>query len=231
VELKQQQVASAQTALDNAEAALGSATLVAPFDGIVSAVNIEAGQTVSASTVAIEIVDPSVVEVSATVAEVDVPQVKVGQKVTISLDALPDDEFSGVVSTISIVGNSQSGVVSYPVSITLDVPSGVVLRGGMSGTATITTMEIDNVLLVPAAAVSGASTNNPTVTVMVNGTPEARQVKLGQSNDVYTQILSGLNAGDEIVVAYTSSSSSSSQGGISIGGGGFPGGGGIFIGR
>lgn len=233
VQLKQQQVASAQAALDQALANLGNATLVAPCDGIVSAVNIQAGQTVSAGTVAIEIVDPSVVEVSATVAEIDVPQVKVGQKVTVSLDALPDDEFTGVVSTISIVGNSQSGVVSYPVTITLDVPSGSLLRGGMSGTATITTQEVDNVLLVPVSAVSGSSTNNPTVTVMVNGAPEVRQVKVGQSNDVYTQILSGLNAGDEVVVAYTSSSSnsssSSSRGGIGIGS--FGGGGTIFIGR
>jgi HlyD family secretion protein len=231
VELKQQQVASAQAALNNAEAALGNATLVAPFDGVVSAVNIDAGQTVSTGTVAIQIVDPSVVEMTATVDEIDVPQVKVGQKVSISLDALPNDEFSGVVSTISILGNSQSGVVSYPVTIKLTVPSGVQLRQGMSATATVTTQEVDNVLLVPVAAVSGSSTNNPSVTVMVNGVPEVRAVKVGESNDQYTQILSGLSAGDEVVVAYTSSSSSSSSsssGGIGIGGFG---GGGIFIGR
>ncbi len=232
VELKQQQVASAQAALANAEAALGNATLVASFDGIVSAVNIQAGQTVSAATVAIEIVDPSVVEMTATVDEIDVPQVKVGQKVSISLDALPNDEFSGVVSTIAILGNSQSGVVSYPVTVDVTVPSGVMLRQGMSATATITTQEIDNVLLVPVAAVSGSSTNNPTVTVMVNGVPEVRQVKVGQSNDQYTQILSGLNAGDEVVVAYTSSSSSSSSSGSrGIGIGGFGGGGITIIGR
>jgi HlyD family secretion protein len=231
VELKQQQVASAQAALDEALANLGNATLVAPFDGIVSAVNIQAGQTVSAGTVAIEIVDPSSVEMTATVDEIDVPQVKVGQKVSISLDALPNDNFSGVVSTISIMGNSQSGVVSYPVTITLDTASGVQLRQGMSATATITTQEVNNVLVVPVAAVSGSSTNNPTVTVMVNGVPEVRQVKVGQSNDQYTQILSGLNAGDEVVVAYTSSSSSSSSSSSrGIGVGGF-GGGGIFIGR
>ncbi len=231
VQLKQQQVASAQAALDNAEAALGNATLVAPFDGIVSAVNISAGQTVSAGTVAIQIVDPSNVQVSATVDEIDVPQVKVGQKATISLDALPNDTFSGVVSTISILGNSQSGVVSYPVTINLTDPSGVSLRQGMSATATIITQEIDNVLLVPSAAISGASSNNPTVRVFVNGVVEVRQVKVGQSNGTYTQIMSGLNAGDEVVITSTSTSTStsgSSSRGIGIGGFG---GGGIVIGR
>jgi len=232
LELKQQQVTSAQAALDDALASLGNATLAAPFDGIISTVNIDAGQTVSNGAVAIVIIDPSDVEMSATVDEIDVPQVKVGQKVAVSLDALPDDEFSGVVSSISLIGNSQSGVVSYPVTIDLTVPSGVQLRQGMSATATITTQEVDNVLLVPAAAISNSSTN-PTVTVMVNGVPEVRSVKVGQSNDTYTQVLSGLSAGDEVVVAYTSSSSSSSSSSSrgDFGIGGFGGGGTIFIGR
>jgi len=230
LELKQQQVASAQAALDEALASLGNATAVAPFDGIVSAVNIVAGQAVSAGTVAVEIVDPSVVEVSATVDEIDVPQVKVGQKVVVSLDALPNDEFSGQVSTISIVGNSQSGVVSYPVTINLTVPSGVQLREGMSATATITTQEVDNVLLVPSTAISNSSTN-PTVRVMVNGVPEVRAVKVGQSNGTSTEVVSGLNAGDEVVVTSTTSTSSSSSSSSSRGGFGIGGFGSITIGR
>jgi multidrug efflux pump subunit AcrA (membrane-fusion protein) len=162
--------------------------------------------------------------------------VQVGQKATISLDALPNEEFSGVVSSISLIGNSQSGVVSYPVTIKLTVPSGVQLRERMSATATITTQEVDNVLLVPATAISGGSTN-PAVTVMVNGVPEVRAVRVGQSNGTSTEVVSGLNAGDEVVVTSTisSSSSSGSQGGFPGGGfpgGGFPGGGGtVFIGR
>ncbi len=230
LELKQQQVASAQAALDEALASQGNATLAASFDGIVSVVNIQAGQTVSAGTVAVEIVDPSDIEVSATVDEVDVPNVKVGQKVAVSLDALPNDTFSGVVSTISILGSSQSGVVSYPVTVNLTVPSGVLLRQGMSATATITTQEIDNVLLVPVAAVHGSSSNNPTVTVMVNGVAEVRAVKVGQSNGTYTEIVSGLNAGDEVVVTTSTSSSTSSSSLRGIGIGGLGGGGGaIFI--
>jgi HlyD family secretion protein len=231
LELKQLQVASAQADLDEALASLGNTTVVAPFDGTVAAVNIEAGQTVSASTVAIEVVDPSDVEVSATVDEIDVSQVQQGQKATISLDALSNEEFSGEVSSISLMGNSQSGVVSYSVTIKLTVPSGVQLREGMSATATITTQEVDNVLLVPAAAITGGSAN-PRVTVMVNGVPEVRAVKVGQSNDTSTEIVSGLNAGDEVVVTSSSISSSSSgstpQGGLGIGG--FGGGGTIFIG-
>ena len=104
----------------------------------------------------------------------------------------------------------------------MTVPSGVQFREGMSATATITAQEVDNVLLVPTKAISGSSSTNPTVTVMVNGTPEVRSVKLGASNDTSTEIVSGLNAGDVVVVTSTStsssSSSSSSQGGFGIGG-------------
>ncbi len=230
VALKQVQVQSAQSALDEVLARLGNTTLVAPFDGIVAAVNVQAGQSVNAGTVAVQIADPSDIEVSTSVDEIDVPQVKQGQKATISLDALPNDEFSGIVSSISSFGNVQSGVVSYPVTIELTVPSGVQLREGMSATATIITQEVDNVLLVPAAAISGGSTN-PRVRVMVNGVPEVRAVTVGQSNDQYTQIVSGLNAGDEVVVTSTTTSTSSSTSGRGIGIGGFGGGGIINIGR
>jgi RND family efflux transporter MFP subunit len=197
-------------------------------------VNVIVGQVVTANTVAVEVVNPSDVEVSATVDEIDIPQLQVGQKVAISLDALPNDEFSGEVSTISPLGSSQSGVVSYPVTISLTDPSGAQLREGMSATATITTQEADNVLLVPSTAISNSSTN-PRVTVMVNGVPEVRAVNVGQSNGTSTEIVSGLNAGDMVVVTSTSTSSSTSsstsRGGLGIGIGGFGGGGGGFIGR
>jgi RND family efflux transporter MFP subunit len=235
VELKQAQVTSAQTALDEALARLKNTTVVAPFDGVVSAVNVEAGDTVNAGTVIIKIVDPSDIEVSAIVDEIDVAQVQVGQKATVTLDAYSDLELSGVVSSISSFANSQSGVVSYPVTIKLTIPSGVQLREGMSATATITVQEVDNVLLVPTKAISGKNSANPTVVVMVNGTSEVRSVKLGASNGTSTEVVSGLNAGDMVVVTSTSSTSSSSssigsQGGFVVGGFG-DGGGMIPIGR
>lgn len=223
VELKQAQVTSAQTALDEALARLENTTVVAPFDGIVSAVNVEAGDTVNAGTVIVKIVDPSDIEVSAIVDEIDVAQVQVGQKATVTLDAYSDLEISGVVSSISSFANSQSGVVSYPVTIKLTIPSGVQLREGMSATATITVQEVNNVLLVPNKAISGTS-SNPVVTVMVNGETEVRSVKLGDSNDDYTVVTSGLKEGDVVVFTSSSTSSSRQQGGFSTSGE-FPGGG------
>jgi len=236
VALKQSNLNSANATLDNALTQLESAKegypVVAPFDGVVAEVDVAPGDDVNANTVVLKLVDPSVFEVSATVDEVDISQVQQGQEATISLDALTDVELSGNVSSISAFANSQSGVVSYSVTILVTgIPSGVQLREGMSATATITNQLATDVLLVPTRAISNSSTN-PTVTVMVNGAPEVRAVTVGQSNDEYTEIVSGLNAGDEVVVTSTSStsssssSSSSSQGGFTVtGGGGFPGGG------
>jgi len=235
VALKQSNLDSAKATLNNATAKLASAKegypVVAPFDGVVAEVDVVSGDDVNANTVVLKLVDPSVFKVSASVDEVDISGMQVGQQATISLDALTNVELSGNVSSISAFANSQSGVVSYSVTILVTtIPSGVQLRQGMSATATITNQLATNVLLVPTKAISNRSTN-PTVTVMVNGVSEIRAVKIGESNDTYTEIVSGLSAGEEVVVTSTgsssSSSSSSSQGGFS-GGGGFPGGGMVF---
>ena len=238
VALKQSNLNSAKATLDNALEQLGLAKegypVVAPFDGVVAEVDVAPGDEVNANTVVLKLVDPSVIEVSATVDEVDVSQVQQGQEAIVTLDAISDLELSGNVSSISSFASSQSGVVSYSVTITVtSIPSGVELREGMSATATITNKLATNVLLVPTKAISGSSSTNPTVVVMVNGTSEVRSVKLGASNDTSTDIVSGLSAGDMVVVTSTSSSSSSTnvgpQGGFVIGG---PGGGETFtIGR
>jgi RND family efflux transporter MFP subunit len=240
VALKQSNLDSAKATLDEAIEKLESAKegypVVAPFNGVVAEVDVAQGDDVNANTVVLKLVDPSVFKMSATVDEVDIAQVQQGQKATISLDALTNVELSGNVSSISAFASSQSGVVSYSVTIMVtSIPSGIQLRQGMSATATITNQLATNALFVATKAISNSSTN-PTVTVMVNGVSEARSVKVGKSNDTYTEIVSGLSAGDEVVVTSTSSSSSNSssssssgtfirnQGGFT-GGGVFPGGG------
>jgi RND family efflux transporter MFP subunit len=238
VALKQSNLDSASATLDNALEQLESAKegypVVAPFDGVVAEVDVAPGDEVNANTVVLKLMDPSVIEVSATVDEIDVSQVQQGQEATVTLDAISDLELSGKVSSISAFANSQSGVVSYSVTIMVtSIPSGVQLREGMSATATITAQLATNVLLVPTKAISGSSSTNPTMVVMVNGTSEVRAVKVGESNDDYTEIVSGLSAGDMVVVTSSASSSSSSgsQGGFPGGGGmEFPGGGGGFTG-
>ena len=85
----------------------------------------------------ISLIDPTRMELVVEVDEIDVPEVKVGQKVIITLDALPDEEFSGAVTTIFPVPLEVGGVIVYEVEIELDVPEDSGVRIGMSAEADI----------------------------------------------------------------------------------------------
>ncbi|MDO9333985.1 MAG: efflux RND transporter periplasmic adaptor subunit [Dehalococcoidales bacterium] len=232
-ELKQLQIAAAQTALNSATSRLEAAIVLAPFDGIATSVNVAAGQAVSASTVVLEIVDQSVIEVSAVLDEIDVPQVKPGQRVIVSLSSLSDMELSGEVSAISSTSKTQSGVVTYTVTIRVTPPSGVQVREGMSATADIVVEEANNVLLIPTQAITG-TTNNPAVQVMVNGVIQQRVVTLGLSDGSYSEVLSGLQSGEQVILPKTTSTGTTTQQstrGTIFPTDGMPGGGGGFIPR
>lgn len=215
-------VSSAEYKLEEAQKNLNGAYLRAPFNGVVTEVNIKAGES-SGSGTAITIVDPSDMELSAIVSEYDISQVEVGQQATISVDAFSDVEFTGAVTSVSLLGQSSSGVVSYPVTIKLTtIPSEVQLRDGMSTTATIITEEATNVLILPNKAITGSSSGNPTVTVVANdGTSSTRAITIGLVGDSYTEITGGLSYGETVSYTASTTSSSSSSGSSS----GFPGGG------
>jgi multidrug efflux pump subunit AcrA (membrane-fusion protein) len=229
IQQKGEAVLDAQYSLEDALEQLQSATLTAPFAGNVISVDMLAGEEGGS----IVLVDPSAMELSAIVSEYDISQVEVGQQATISVDAFSDIELTGVVTSVSLLSQSSSGVVSYPVTIELTMPSDIQLRSGMSATATIITEQATDVLVVPNKAITGASTDNPTVTVAADdGTTATRAVTLGLVGDSYTEITGGLSYGD--IVSYTASSTSTSSSSSSSGGfpgGGMPGdmpGGGIF---
>ena len=224
VELRELDVASAQADLDEAQERLEMATITAPFDGVVASVNVNEGQSVNANTVVIQLVDPSVVEMSAVVDEIDIAQVKVGQRATLFGDALPDVELAGEVATIPPFGDVRSGVVSYPVTISVDVPPGVQLLEGMSAIADIVVHEVNDVLLVPNEAIGGSMSGRGIVMVMVNDQPEARMVTLGESDYEWTEVVDGLHEG-ELVLVETATEIQVPEDDFPVPSGGFPGGG------
>jgi len=116
------------------------------------------------------------------------------------VDALPDVELSGEVATIPPFAQTQSGVVSYRVTISVDVPSGVQLLEGMSAIADIMVYEANDILLVPNEAITGSMSGRGIVMVMVNDQPEARMVTLGESDYQWTEVVDGLQEGDLVIV-------------------------------
>jgi RND family efflux transporter MFP subunit len=191
--------------LDQAEAELDKAVITASFDGVVADIYIKEGQQLSAmayTSPAICLIDPSEIKLSGVIDEMDVSKVKLGQEANITLDALPDKEVKGRVTFISPASTAQAGVVFYKTTITLENPDEE-LKDGMSATAKIVIEEHDGVLLIPNRAIQG-SLEKPWVEVVTNGQTEERQISIGLSDGINTEILSGLEEGEEVVLPQVS---------------------------
>ena len=240
IDLRQADVIAARATLDTAIEDLERATLRAPFNGIVVAVNIEAGQQVNANTQAIEIADPSIVEVSGSVDEIDVLFLQVGSQAFVSLEALGNQTLPGTVSSIANTGTSQQGIVTYPVTIRVDSSESGQLPEGLSATAQVIIREQTDSVLIPLQALYG-SVQAPTVRVVSGNDIVEREVTLGISDDFWVVVEGGLNEGETISMEVVGSSTAG-FGGIGAtfravggfggrrpgggGGGGAPGGGG-----
>lgn len=142
--------------------------------------------------------------------EIDVTKVKSGQRVTITLDALPGKTFTGKVIGVDRTGIVSSGVTNYPTTVQFDTAAADVLSN-MSATANIILDSKDEALTVPSSAVQTQGTQT-VVRVMKNGKVTQQPVEVGLSSDSQTEIISGLTEGDEVVTAMTASGSQGSAG-------------------
>jgi len=174
----------------------------------------------------------STMQLVVSVSEADIGTIKVGEPATVSVDALPDEEFAAKVTAISVLSTDSSGVVSYNVTLNLTQGSSQ-LRPGMSATATIISKQVNDAIDVESAAVSSAGTSS-TVLLVKNGKTVETPVITGLVGTSATQIVAGLQPGQEVAIRVatsiatatgTSSSTSTGTLGGGLGGSGFAGGG------
>jgi len=203
VEQAKQSVELARQSLKQAEKDLKEAVIIAPFDGIVASLTAEEGDVMPSPTMSprriISLIDPTKMELVVEVDEIDIPEVSVGQEVIITLDALPDKEFTGAVGIIYPLPLEVGGVIVYNVKIELNVPEGSGVRVGMSADADIVLASRTDVLLVPDRAIGKDSEGNPIVNVLVGKELEERPVVVGISDGFDTEIISGLKVGETIL--------------------------------
>jgi RND family efflux transporter MFP subunit len=210
---RQASVTQAVERLADAQDALKNYTIIAPFDGQVAKTSVKKGDQVSVSTaLATLVTTQKVAELSLN--EVDVAKLKVGQKATLTFDAVPELSIAGSVYEIDPIGTVTQGVVNYAVKILFQTQDERI-KAGMSVSASIITDLRTDVVLIPNAALHRAG-NETTVDILVNGQatssaaaavsgvvstvpPEARVVQVGLSNDSQTEILQGLNEGEQVV--------------------------------
>ncbi|MFC1974535.1 efflux RND transporter periplasmic adaptor subunit, partial [Chloroflexota bacterium] len=194
----------ARQSLERAQKQLDEATVIAPFNGIIASVYVDEGDVIPpptmVSTMIFHLVDLTSLELKVEVDEIDMPEVKLGQRVTIEVDALPDFPLEGEVTLISPIAKEEGGVVIYEVKVSFNVPEGSGIRYGMSADANVVITERSNVLLVPDRAIGEDSEGNPVVTVMVGEQTEERMVVIGLSDGFDTEIVSGLSGGEVVVV-------------------------------
>lgn len=200
VDLHQAQatVQVAEQTLHRAQAELAAATLVAPYAGVVLEVNASEGETVAAGAPVLRLSDPTQIEAEITVVEEDFPLVKVGQKVELFFDAIPDAAVTGHVARIVPQRSATAATPVYPVFITLD-NAGPELAPGMTVDASVVSEVRENVLRLPRSLVRARTDNTATLQVWNGVSMEERTVQVGLRGNQYVEILSGLAEGDQVV--------------------------------
>jgi HlyD family secretion protein len=198
-----------QLAVTEAEADLAAATLIAPFSGTVLQSDARAGDRITAASQILTIANLDQLQVIASVDETTIRQVSAGQPASITFDAFPGQTFSGQVLSVPLQGSLQGGIMVYEAPISLEGAEELALLVGMTANVEIATGQAENVLLVPTMAlqtVNGAAqvltpSNDPA------GDPVATPVEVGLSNGTYTEIVRGLNPGDQVIVQFSASDS------------------------
>lgn len=218
-EQAQQQVRTARESVNKAATNLGYATITSPIDGVVLSKSVEEGQTVAASFNTPELFtiaqDLTNMQVIADIDEADIGEVKEGQRVTFTVDAYPDDVFSGVVKQVRQEATTESNVVTYQVVISAP-NANLKLKPGLTASVTIFTKEVKNVLSVPSKALKftpnekmltdGQSIQDVPapnkVWTLEDGVFKAHKVEVGLTNGITTEITSGLKAGQKVVTEF-----------------------------
>jgi multidrug efflux pump subunit AcrA (membrane-fusion protein) len=209
-------VESDQLALKQAQDDLAATELRAPMSGTVAAVNGAVGddassassQSAAASSSSsasgfVVLADLRKLKMQVSLSESDIAKVHKGQSATVTINAASGEKVAGHVTAVGVLASSSSsssssssGAVSYPVEVTLDQTTQGV-KAGMSATADIVVAHASG-LMVPSQALRGGS-----VTLVRNGRRSTQAVQTGVVGDSDTQVLSGLRAGDQVIVTST----------------------------
>ncbi|WP_313267362.1 efflux RND transporter periplasmic adaptor subunit [Epilithonimonas vandammei] len=230
VKNSQETVSQRKTALAQARTNLSYANIYAPIDGIILSREVEEGQTVAASmttpTLFTIAKDITKMQVEADVDEADIGGVEVGQRVSFTVDAYPQEEFSGRVRQVRLSATTESNVVTYTVIIDADNPEQK-LKPGLTATITIFTQELKDIDTVPASAIAFSPDTEtlqkyyqqnqitakiPEVKTGKNkekyiwiknndGSLSQKQITIGINDGINIQVVSGLSGNEQIVTS------------------------------
>jgi macrolide-specific efflux system membrane fusion protein len=215
----QQQVDQAETALmvaealhkqgeanlDYAKVQVSYTKIYSPISGVIASVSTQEGETVSASLTAptfVSIIDLRQLEVQVYVDETDIGKIRVAQQASFTVDTYPDSDFKGTVTAIYPKAIIQDNVVNYIATVEINESQGKILRPEMTTNVIIYLETRKNVLAVPTSAIT-RERGDRYVTVSEGEKRIQRKVKVGWKDNGFTEIISGLKEGEQILVTLT----------------------------
>ncbi len=190
-------ISQAEAALEQANIQLGEVVIKAPFDGVVAEVKVSTGSRVSQQTVVAQFLSQEM-EVSLSVPESMISQVKKGQSAALQLTAYPGQDFPGEVTSIAPTADKDTRTFEVKVTPTKGKE---LLRSGMYANVSILAQEKKNTLIAPQAAVTTQNDQPIVYVVKSDNTVEQRQVTTGLADNDRVEILAGLKAGEQVVTA------------------------------
>ena len=203
------QEAQAKAALENAEEDLRNSTIISPIDGLVLSRDVNVGDAVSSilvlgsqATLIMTLGDVSEVYVQGKVDEADIGKVYMGQPARIVVESFKDKKFIGKVTKISPLGKEKDNVTTFEVRVSISNPTGE-LKANMSANAEIVLEEKKSVVMVPEASLIYDKDRNASVESPDAKAENGRKkipVKLGISNGVKTEIVSGINEKQKVIL-------------------------------
>lgn len=189
-------IQQAEAAIDLAKLQLQETTIVAPFDGVISELDIAQGSRVGPQGSVASLIS-SELEAVFEVPENLISQIEVGQSASLQVTTYPNQDFPGVVTSVAPTANPSTR--AFTVKVT-PVKGGELLRGGMFASVSILAQEHNNTLLAPRTAI--IDEDQPVAFVVSDdNTVEQRSVTTGLFDNNRIEILSGLKAGDTVVIA------------------------------
>jgi len=205
----QAQTEQAQASLKQLEEQLSYTTITSPMDGVVLSRDVELGDAVSSilvmgstATLVMTIGDTTQVYVQGKVDESDIGKVYMGQPARIKVESFKDKTFLGKVTKIAPLGVEKDNVTTFEVRVSIENPGGE-LKANMTANAEILLEEHKGVLTVPEQAVIYDKDRNASVEVPDPKEKKGRRkvsIKAGISNGTRTEVLSGVNAGDTVIL-------------------------------
>ena len=176
-------------------AQLSYTVVKAPFDGVITERKVEAGELASSGQTLLKMEDPDRLRLEAMVAESDLKAIALGRKIPVMIDAIPGESLLGTVSRILPAGDPQT----HTFRVKVDLPPTPGLRTGMFGRLQLD-KGVSRTIVLPLSAVIERGELTSVFVVDPDHVARLRWVRLGRRFDQQTEILSGLNEGERVLI-------------------------------